>query len=250
VEPSGAPWRVLETAGPAAPPERPTPGGLPWLAVAAVLVLVALLGGGALLAMRPDAGVVVDGAEQPSAAGIGTDATTRAAADGSVGSARPAASAGSELVVEVGGAVQRPGVYHLPGGARVGDAIEAAGGYAARIDAALADRQLNLAAPLHDGEEVHVPARGEQAASGGAPGANAGRGSATTSGGAAAGPIDLNAATAEQLDTLPGIGPVTAAKIVAARDAQRFASVDELGTRKVVGAATLAKIRPLVTVGP
>jgi competence protein ComEA len=109
------------------------------------------------------------------------------------------------------------------------------------VDAALADRQLNLAAAVRDGDEIHVPARGEVAAGGG--GNNGGTSAATS------GVIDLNTATAEALDTLPGVGPATAAKIIAAREEQRFASIDDLGTRKVVGPATLEKIRALVTVG-
>ncbi|OGO57590.1 MAG: hypothetical protein A2V85_10465 [Chloroflexi bacterium RBG_16_72_14] len=156
------------------------------------------------------------------------------------GSVDPALGGGPELVVEVGGAVARPGVYRLPPGSRVGDAIVAAGGFGARVDAGAADRQLNLAAGLHDGDEVHVPTRGEAAATGGGDGG----------GGVAGGLIDVNSASAEQLDTLPGIGPATAAKIIAAREEQRFASVDDLRARKVVGEATLEKIRDLVTAGP
>jgi competence protein ComEA len=144
--------------------------------------------------------------------------------------------------VDVGGAVARPGVYHLPPGSRVADAIDAAGGYGPSIDAALADRQLNLAAVVRDGEQVHVPARGE-----GGPAAAVPDGPAS---GSAGGPVNLNTATPEALDTLPGVGPATVAKIVAAREERPFATVDELLARKVVGAATLEKLRPLVTVGP
>ncbi len=104
----------------------------------------------------------------------------------------------------------------------------------------LAEAQLNLAAKLVDAQLIHVPRRGE--AGGVSPGA-AGSAAAT------AGLIDLNTATAEQLDTLPGVGPVTAQKIIAARDQQPFRSIDDLVTRKVVPASTLAKFRALVTVG-
>jgi competence protein ComEA len=162
-----------------------------------------------------------------------------------------AGAAGVPVVVEVGGAVARPGVYRLPAGARVADAIAAAGGFGSRVDVEVADRALNLAAVVRDGDEIHVPARGEApppAAAGGGPdsgGAGGGTGGAT-----AGGLIDLNRATAEQLDTLPGIGPATAAKIIVAREERPFASLEDVGSRKVVGAATLEKIRALVTVGP
>jgi competence protein ComEA len=239
VEPSGAPWRALESAdaegGSPASTTSPAPGGgLPWTLIAGGLVVVLLVAvGGLLFLARPEAVVEVTG-DVDAAAGPAVGATS---------SARPAG--GSGVVVEVGGAVVRPGVYRLPDGSRVADAIAAAGGFGPRVDATLADRQLNLASPLRDGDEVHVPLRGE-------PGAAAGGGSGGGGDGTAgsATPIDLNAATAEQLDTLPGIGPVTAAKIVAAREEHRFASIDDLGTRKVVGPATLDKIRALVTVGP
>jgi competence protein ComEA len=231
VEPSGAPWRALEATE--APPSdaAPPPPAVHWAAIVAVGLAVVVGTAAFLLATRADPVIDVDG-------GIGLPVAS-GAADAPAG----APATAGELVVEVGGAVNDPGVYRLPAGSRIGDAVAAAGGFGPRVDAAAADLRLNLAALLHDGDEVHVPVRGEAVAP--ATGGGAGSGGAP-----AAGPIDLNTATADQLDTLPGIGPVTVAKIVAAREEQRFATVDDLATRKVVGAATLEKIRDLVTVGP
>jgi competence protein ComEA len=141
--------------------------------------------------------------------------------------------------------VKRPGVYRLPEGARVADAIAAAGGYAVSVDSAAA-QALNLAAKIADGQQVHVPKRGEsggqtqvgqQATIGAAPG-----------GADITGPVNINTATSAQLEALPGIGPATAATIIGARETTPFATVDELRARKVVGAATFEKIRGLVVV--
>ena len=229
MEPSSAPWRVVEadSQGPGDPLD-PRTRDLPWVAIGSLLIALVVGGSALVLALRPNPGVEVDGALGASGDVAAVDATP---SDG---------AAAVVIVVEVGGAVVHPGVYRLPGGSRVMDAVTAAGGFGPRVDAALADRQLNLAAAVHDGDEIHVPARGE-AQVGGA-GDNAG------ASGGAAGLIDLNTATAEALDTLPGVGPATAAKIIAAREEQQFTSVDDLGTRKVLGPATLEKIRALVTV--
>ena len=148
------------------------------------------------------------------------------------------AAAPALIVVEVTGAVQRPGLVRLPAGSRIADAIAAAGGYGPGVDATAA-RALHLARPVADGDQVRVPARGDPTGAsiiGGPPSAGPGE------------PIDLNTATAEQLDTLPGIGPATAAKIITARTERRFASLDDVRDRKVLGAATLDKIKDLVVV--
>ena len=142
------------------------------------------------------------------------------------------------LVVDVEGAVLRPGIIELPPGSRVADAIAAAGGYAGEADLAAAAAQVNLAAVLRDGQQIVVPIIGVPAAGGG-----------SSSGGAGGGLTDLNSATPEALDALPGIGPVTVQKIVAARAEQPFRSLEELVTRKVLTNAQLDKIRDLVTLG-
>jgi competence protein ComEA len=150
------------------------------------------------------------------------------------------------LTVDVEGAVVTPGLRRLPGGSRVGDAIAAAGGYSALIDIAAAATSLNLAQPLADGAKVHVPARGEAVAPTTGP-ATADPSDPQPSGN---GLVNVNTASAEELDTLPGIGPVTAAKIIAAREEAPFATVDELLSREVLGSATFEKLRELVTIGP
>jgi competence protein ComEA len=157
--------------------------------------------------------------------------------------------AGGQIVVDVAGAVARPGVYHLAIGSRVGDAIAAAGGFGPRVDADAVGASLNLAAQLKDGEQVRVPSRDDSAPSagpGGGPSGGAGSGGGGGSGGSL---VDLNSATEAELDALPGIGPVTAGKIIEARAKAPFKAVDDLRTRGLVGQKTFDQIKALVTVG-
>ncbi len=145
-------------------------------------------------------------------------------------SATPAPSAPTFVIVDVGGAVVRPGVVHLPAGARVIDALAAVGG--ATPDADLS--ALNRAAPLRDGSRVYVPRVGETPPAG-------------SVGTDAQGKIDLNHASETDLETLPGIGPTIAQKIVRSREAQPFTRVEELQTRGIVSARVFADIKGLVT---
>lgn len=136
--------------------------------------------------------------------------------------------AGPDVVVDVAGAVRRPGVYRLPAGARVVDAIDRAGGAAG--DALLAG--INRAARLADGQQVVVPAAGPDGAAA-LPGATA-----------EDGPISLGSATVDQLDTIDGIGPVTAQKIVDYRDQHGgLSSVDQLDQVSGIGPATMESLR-------
>lgn len=147
---------------------------------------------------------------------------------------RPAAAPkAAHVYVDVVGAVRRPGLYRLRTGGRVADAVARAGGPTGKADLEL----VNLAALVADGEQVVVPRRGATlgvAAVAGAPSA-------------ASGPVHLNSATLEQLDALPGVGPVTAQKIVDYRTQHGgFGSVDELDAVPGIGPARLADLRPLV----
>jgi competence protein ComEA len=141
--------------------------------------------------------------------------------------------------VHVAGAVAAPGVHELAAGARVVDAIEAAGGLAADADGS----RINLAAPLTDGARVYVPAVGEE------PPPVAVGGLTGDAGSAPAGPVDLNTADAAALEALPGVGPATAAAIIEHRaEIGAFSSVDELLDVPGIGEAKLEALRDLVTV--
>jgi competence protein ComEA len=168
-------------------------------------------------------------------------------ADGEVGGtvvveAAPSGEPTGEIVVDVTGAVVSPGVYRLPSGSRVGDALRVAGGFGPRVDAARASTALNLAALLKDGEQLVVPSRDDPVV----PGPDGGTGLGQP--GKDIGLVDLNGATQAELEALPGIGPVTAGKIIAARETTPFASVDDLRARKLLGQKAFDGLRDLVTV--
>jgi competence protein ComEA len=143
-------------------------------------------------------------------------------------------TAAKALVVDVVGAVRRPGLYRLSEGARVADALARAGGATPKAQLEL----VNLAAPMSDGEQIVVPRRGTAAPSAGGGGAAPGL---------PRGPVHLTTATLEQLDSLPGVGPVTAQKIVDYRQEHgAFSSVDELDAIPGIGPARLEQLRDLV----
>lgn len=176
-------------------------------------------------------------------------------------SAAPTPSADGQIVVSVVGLVKRPGLVRIPNSARVADAIDRAGG--ARPGADLIS--LNMAQLLRDGDQILVGKGGAGtvksavvAAAGSAPAPGPGPESsgpaAPPAGGTTPAPgtglVNLNSATAEQLEALPGVGPVTAAAIIAWREANgQFTAVEQLAEVDGIGPARLAKLTPLVTVG-
>lgn len=193
----------------------------------------------------PVTGTAPGSSSAPSASLSSSDAVPAGGAattPGSIGASPSSTSA--QIVVDVAGKVRHPGIYTLGSGARVYDAIEAAGGTRPGVSTL----SLNLAQPLVDGQQVVVGAPA------GAPGAVpiGGAGVPATSGsaaGTATGPIDLNTATLEQLESLPGVGPVLGQNILDYRTAHgSFTSVDELQDVTGIGDARLAQLQPLVSV--
>ena len=142
----------------------------------------------------------------------------------------PARSLEPAIVVDVTGAVAHPGVYRLSAGSRIVDALLAAGGMTGEADL----DALNKAAPIHDGQRIYVPRPGETVPAGSA-------------GSDAQQKLDVNHATASELEALPGIGPTTAARIVRSRGSHPFARIEELQTRGLVTVRVFADIKDMVT---
>jgi competence protein ComEA len=169
-----------------------------------------------------------------------------------LGSPAPSASSGSAaqasgtIVVDVEGAVVAPGIRDLPTGSRIADAIEAAGGYAEDADLAAA-ASVNLAQPLTDGQQVRVPRVGEAAVA--AAPSTPSRPGAGAPGAPDGGQVNLNTATPEELEALPGIGEVTVQKIVAARQERPFASLQDAVDRDVINRGQLEDIQGVATAG-
>lgn len=211
------PDRILVAAG----------GGAVILALAAAFMLLAPPGGDA--SSLDDATSLLLGTPAPA------------------GSVSASAAANGTIFVDVEGAVAEPGIRELPAGSRVADAIAAAGGYASDADLEAASGAINLAQPLTDGQQVQVPRIGEALAipAGSEPPASGGG----DGGGSTGGLVNLNTATPEELEALPGIGAVTVQKIVAARQERPFTSLEDAVQRGVIHRGQLEDIQGVATAG-
>jgi competence protein ComEA len=203
---------------------------------AVALVVLLALGAAGVLWLR--GGAQPAGAAAP-AGGSGAPAAGPGATLPAVppGGSATVGTGGGMVAVHVAGRVRRPAVVELPPGSRVMDAITAAGGVTAGADL----DAVNLARKLVDGEQIRVAARGEHPT----PPPGAPDQGATVPGAL----VDLNSASAEQLDALPGVGQVTAARIIAYRQAHPFRSVEELRQVDGIGDRRFAQLEDLVTVG-
>ena len=233
---SSPPWRVFDSPGsaPGVASAAAQSNGAPRLAgtnpvvaiagvagalvVGGLAVVIALTGAGAGTVVGPETGLVAIGSDAPG-------------------------GAATRIVVDVVGAVVEPGIYRLGAGARVGDAIDAAGGFSPRVDASRVSAELNLAATLQDGSQVRVPSRDET------PPPVGGGGTGGGTGGTGGGLINVNTASQSELEELPGIGPVTAEKIMASRATAPFTAIEDLRERGLVFDSVFEDIRALITVG-
>lgn len=223
------------------------------MTTAAIVFLVAFLGARALRGEPAvDAGTGGPAAAGPSAAVRSEPFSGAGPGDGSAGPSVDAAGGPAvddpqdqPALVHVAGAVRRPGVYRLPAGARVNDAIHRAGGARGGADLDL----VNLAAKVSDGQQILVPRRASPGATAAGAASSVAPAGTPAAGAAAAPPLDLNSATAEQLDTLDGIGPATAQKILEYRTAHGgFRSVEELAQVPGIGPKKLAALQDRVHV--
>ena len=210
--------------------------------VVAMLVVIAMASGLAMASFGDRSGNV--SFERAVASGSSVEPGSGDPADDESDESSSKAFAETEVYVDVDGAVARPGVYRLKDGARVSQAIDAAGGLTAEADVT----GLNRASKVTDGQKIYVPTVGEQQAALAAGGAEGG--AATVSGaGTSSGLVNINTASAAELQTLSGIGPSMAQSIIDERTQNgAFASVDDLMRVSGIGEKKLAKIKDCICV--
>lgn len=212
--------------------------------VAVAVVAAAVFGLRVAAALASESAQIISEGARPAPAdpATGGPASSGTAGAPSLGArASPGASRPAEVVVHVVGAVNSPGLVHVPAGARVSDAVTAAGGATGEADLGA----VNLARVVVDGEQIRVPKPGEIVA---APGIGSAGGGSGASGAGGSTLVSLNTADLSALDSLPGVGPVLAQRIIDWRTAQGgFTSVDELGEVAGIGDKLLTQLRPLVT---
>lgn len=223
------------------------------LACVALLAVVALgvTGGFGATTVRVERGSApaAQGSDEAAgSSGAGEEDEDPSSVEGEASAEKDAAEP-EELLVDVGGAVAAPGVVRVAAGARVTDAVAAAGGLTAEADTAT----LNLAARLEDGQKVYVPTAGEAmpAAGGGSADAGAAAGGAGSAGagGATSGLVNINTASADELDALPGVGPATAQAIIDERESNgAFTSAEDIMRVSGIGEKKFAKLKSSICV--